>query len=92
MDLASVIDQQCAVKILPDTKKPRAKIPEFIPEECSVRYLLKSCLDIRCVPKKLFIRSLVDFTSAESEKRRLEELCSKQVKIFRTGASMYNVH
>ena len=83
LKLENVIDKSCTVRILADTKKAKAKIPDYLPcQGASVRSLLKTCLDIRGVPKKLFLRSLVDYTTDPKEKRRLEELCSKQVRAF----------
>ncbi|KAL4635154.1 methionine synthase reductase [Arapaima gigas] len=67
-----------------DTKKKVAQIPSYIPEGCSLQYLFTWCLEIRSVPKKAFLRSLVDCTSHPAEKRRLQELCSKQ------GSAEYN--
>ena len=54
-------------------------MPEFIPPEIRVRELLTTCLDVRAVPKKLLLRALVEHTVEVTERRRLEELCSKQV-------------
>ena len=79
LKLGSVIDQNYSLGILQDTKKARAKVPDFLPANGTVRDLLKSCLDLRAVPKLLFLRALVEYTSVVKEKRRLEELCSKQV-------------
>ena len=62
-----------------ETKKARAKVPEFVPAAIGPGDLLKTCLDLRSVPKKLFVRALVEFTTDQGERRRLEELCSKQV-------------
>ena len=75
------LDSLCQVSILKGTTKSRAKIPEHIPGGVSVNTLLYSNLDIRSVPKKLFLRSLIEVTENPVEKRRLEELCSKQVSI-----------
>ena len=72
----------CKVYLDPETKKARAKLPEHIPTIGPLRSLLFSCIDVRSVPKKLFIRSLVDYTCDIKEKRRLEELCSKQVTFY----------
>ena len=44
------------------------------------RYLFEKLLDIRCVPKKGFLRLLAEFCGDEAEKRRLLELSSKQVR------------
>uniref|UniRef100_A0A2K6EFC8 Methionine synthase reductase n=1 Tax=Propithecus coquereli TaxID=379532 RepID=A0A2K6EFC8_PROCO len=63
--------RECCVllKIKADTKKKGG---------CSLQCILTWCLEIRAVPKKAFLRALVDYTSNSAEKRRLQELCSKQ--------------
>ncbi|XP_038626439.1 methionine synthase reductase [Tachyglossus aculeatus] len=72
------------VKIKDDTKKKGASVPQYIPERCSLQFILTWCLEVRAVPKKAFLRALVEHTSDAAEKRRLQELCSKQ------GAADYN--
>ncbi|XP_036376603.1 methionine synthase reductase [Megalops cyprinoides] len=67
-----------------DTKKKAAQIPSYIPESSTLQYLLTWCLEIRSVPKKAFLRALVDHTTDAAERRRLQELCSKQ------GSADYN--
>ncbi|XP_076146948.1 methionine synthase reductase isoform X2 [Alosa pseudoharengus] len=67
-----------------DTKKKAAQLPPYVPVACTLLYLLTWCLEIRSVPKKAFLRALVECTSAAPEKRRLQELCSKQ------GTADYN--
>lgn len=67
-----------------DTKKRGAAVPQHVPEGRSLQFILTWCLEIRAVPKKAFLRALVDCTSSAAEKRRLQELCSKQ------GAADYN--
>ncbi|CAL8292869.1 unnamed protein product [Lota lota] len=67
-----------------DTKKRGAQLPPHIPDKCTVQYLLTWCLEIRSVPKKAFLRALVDCTGDSVQKRRLQELCSKQ------GSADYN--
>ncbi|KAL1006644.1 hypothetical protein UPYG_G00074840 [Umbra pygmaea] len=69
-----------------DTKKKAAQLPSYIPENSSLQYLLTCCLEVRSVPKKAFIRSLVECTGDSREKRRLQELCSKQ------GSADYNLY
>ncbi|KAM5264839.1 methionine synthase reductase [Ctenodactylus gundi] len=77
--------QHCILlQIKVGTKKKGAAFPPHIPERCSLQFVLTWCLDIRAVPKKTFLRALVDCTSNAAEKRRLQELCSKQ------GAADYN--
>ncbi|XP_028370685.1 methionine synthase reductase isoform X2 [Phyllostomus discolor] len=72
------------LKIKTDTKKKGAALPQHIPEGCSLQFILTWCLEIRAVPKKAFLRALVDCTSDNAERRRLQELCSRQ------GAADYN--
>uniref|UniRef100_A0A8D0G5V9 Methionine synthase reductase n=1 Tax=Sphenodon punctatus TaxID=8508 RepID=A0A8D0G5V9_SPHPU len=72
------------LKIKKDTKKKGAAQPHYIPERSTVKFILTWCLEIRAVPKKAFLRALVEYTCDAGEKRRLQELCSKQ------GASDYN--
>ncbi|XP_062377220.1 methionine synthase reductase [Sardina pilchardus] len=61
-----------------DTKKKAAQLPPYVPVGCTLLYLFTWCLEIRSVPKKAFLRALVECTGAAPEKRRLQELCSKQ--------------
>ncbi|XP_060755980.1 methionine synthase reductase [Neoarius graeffei] len=61
-----------------DTKKKGARVPPYIPENCTLQYLLTWCLEIRSIPKKAFLRSLADCTQEVQEKRRLQELCSRE--------------
>ncbi|XP_045704302.1 methionine synthase reductase [Phyllostomus hastatus] len=72
------------LEIKTDTKKKGAALPQHIPEGCSLQSILTWCLEIRAVPKKAFLRALVDCTSDGAERRRLQELCSRQ------GAADYN--
>nr|XP_048695508.1 methionine synthase reductase isoform X3 [Caretta caretta] len=71
------------LKIKQATKRKGAA-PEHIPKGSTVEFILTWCLEIRAVPKKAFLRALVEYTSDAREKRRLQELCSKQ------GASDYS--
>ncbi|XP_075683025.1 methionine synthase reductase [Rhinoderma darwinii] len=75
---------QVCLTVKSDTKKRGAAKPNYIPEKCSLQYLLTWCLEIRALPKKAFLRAMVESTSDAAEKRRLLELCSKQ------GNSDYN--
>jgi len=75
MDQAS---HRLDISISPDNTKKSAKIPTHIPPMCSLRHALTNCIDIRSSPRKNLLRLFVDCTSDEDEKRRLEELCSKE--------------
>ncbi|XP_069956956.1 methionine synthase reductase-like [Cherax quadricarinatus] len=76
-------DKIYELSVLPNTKKKAAAVPKFIPVKSSLRYILEHCVDIRSVPKKPLVRALLEYTSSPSEKRRLQELVSKE------GASEY---
>lgn len=78
LDISHVADQVCKFDILPDTKKRNPSVPSHIPHKSTLKHIFKTCVDIRDAPKKALIRSLVEFTTNQSEKRRLQELCSKQ--------------
>uniref|UniRef100_A0A0K2U4Z1 Methionine synthase reductase n=1 Tax=Lepeophtheirus salmonis TaxID=72036 RepID=A0A0K2U4Z1_LEPSM len=55
------------------------KKPEYLPSDgVSVKELLMKVLDIRNPPKKQLLRLFAEYASNETEKRRLQELCSKQ--------------
>uniref|UniRef100_W5U6V5 Methionine synthase reductase n=1 Tax=Ictalurus punctatus TaxID=7998 RepID=W5U6V5_ICTPU len=66
------------LQLLKTTKKKGARVPPYITEKCTLQYLLTWCLEIRSIPKKAFLRSLVDCTQQAQEKRRLQELCSRE--------------
>ncbi|XP_077365668.1 methionine synthase reductase [Festucalex cinctus] len=72
------------VSLLENTKKKGAQVPSFIPQNISLLYLLTWCLEIRSVPKKAFLRALAEHTADSGQRRRLQELCSKQ------GSADYN--
>ncbi|KAK1756006.1 hypothetical protein QBC47DRAFT_201688 [Echria macrotheca] len=46
----------------------------FVPDGATLRFLLTHNLDITSVPKRSFIRELMNFTTEEMEKERLKEL------------------
>uniref|UniRef100_A0A8K9XUD9 Methionine synthase reductase n=1 Tax=Oncorhynchus mykiss TaxID=8022 RepID=A0A8K9XUD9_ONCMY len=69
-----------------DTKKKAAHLPSYIPENSTLTYMLTWSLELRTVPKKAFLRSLVECTEDSGERRRLQELCSKQ------GSADYNLY
>ncbi|KAM8810762.1 methionine synthase reductase [Eudromia elegans] len=71
------------VTVKQGTKKKGATHPQHIPERSTLKFILTWCLEIRAIPKKAFLRALVECTSDAGEKRRLQELCSRQ------GASDY---
>ncbi|XP_036063258.1 methionine synthase reductase [Onychomys torridus] len=84
LQLADKRAHRVILKIKADTKKKGAAVPQHVPEGSSLQFILTWCLEIRAVPKKAFLRALADCSSSAAEKRRLQELCSKQ------GAADYN--
>ncbi|NXG13504.1 MTRR reductase, partial [Grallaria varia] len=76
-------DDFVCVNVKQGTKKKGASRPQHIPERSTLKFILTWCLEIRAIPKKAFLRALVECTSDPGEKRRLQELCSRQ------GASDY---
>nr|XP_019598927.1 PREDICTED: methionine synthase reductase isoform X2 [Rhinolophus sinicus]XP_019598928.1 PREDICTED: methionine synthase reductase isoform X2 [Rhinolophus sinicus] len=84
LQLADQREHRVLLRIKADTKKKGATLPQHIPEKCSLQFILTWCLEIRAIPKKAFLRALEGCTSNGSEKRRLQELCSRQ------GAADYN--
>ncbi|KAH6934311.1 hypothetical protein HPB50_022903 [Hyalomma asiaticum] len=61
------------------THAPKARNMEHLPKEpLTVERLLTTCCDIRGIPKKIFLRTLAEFTTEASEKRRLLELSSRE--------------
>ncbi|XP_068846697.1 methionine synthase reductase [Capricornis sumatraensis] len=71
-------EHRVAMTIKADTRKKGAALPQHVPERCSLQFLLTWCLEIRAVPKKAFLRALADHTGDSVERRRLQELCSRQ--------------
>ncbi|KAM9694496.1 methionine synthase reductase isoform 1-T1 [Trichechus inunguis] len=78
LQLTDQREHRILLEIKENTRKKGAALPPHIPESCSLQSILTWCLEIRAVPKKAFLRALVDYTSDVAERRRLQELCSKQ--------------
>ncbi|CAL4158683.1 unnamed protein product [Meganyctiphanes norvegica] len=76
--LQDVADKYYELTVDPNSKRKTGAVPNYIPLMGTIRNILESCLDIRSVPKKTFLRALVEHTSDVSEKRRLQELVSKE--------------
>ncbi|KAM3849506.1 methionine synthase reductase-like [Diretmus argenteus] len=74
------------VSLRKDTKKKGAQVPSYVPQNITLQCLLTRCLEIRSVPKKAFLRALVEVTGDGVQRRRLQELSSKQ------GAADYNLY
>ena len=57
----------------------KAKHPPHLPREVtSLEKIFSRTVDIRAVPKKLFLRALLEFTTAREERERLTVLSSKE--------------
>ena len=78
LGLDNVADIPFQTSVIPSTTKKVATRPSHIPELCTMNYAFLNCLEIRAVPKKALIRVLVEYAEDPQEKRRLQELCSKQ--------------
>ncbi|XP_078492531.1 methionine synthase reductase-like [Ciona intestinalis] len=77
LGLTETADQKMKMKVSSVAVKKK-EVPPYIPEVFTIREIFTSCLEIRSVIKKTLIRCLVECTSNLDEKRRLEELCSRQ--------------
>ncbi|XP_048466571.1 methionine synthase reductase isoform X2 [Rhincodon typus] len=78
LGLANKKNHVVEINIIPNNKKKGAHLPEYIPKRSTLQFILTWCLEIRSVPKKACLRALAEYTSDSSEKRRLQELSSKQ--------------
>ncbi|CAN7988129.1 unnamed protein product [Ixodes pacificus] len=66
----------CSISLSPG--KP-SKGFEHLPKNlCDLKWVLKTCCDLRGVPKKVFLRVLADHASDENDRRRLLELSSRE--------------
>ncbi|KAM9827137.1 methionine synthase reductase [Neosynchiropus ocellatus] len=86
LGLESQRNHQVQVTLCNDTKRKGAQLPVHIPPNISLNFLFTWCLDFRSVPKKAFLRTLVEYTKDGAQKRRIQELCSKQ------GVADYNLY
>ncbi|XP_066937907.1 methionine synthase reductase-like [Macrobrachium rosenbergii] len=78
LGVSDVADKTYELTVDPATKKKNASVPGFIPTVGSLRYVFENCVDLRSVPKKPLIRTLIEHTSNPKEKHRLKELVSKE--------------
>ncbi|KAL3279683.1 hypothetical protein HHI36_017189 [Cryptolaemus montrouzieri] len=84
LGVESVADNYFKLGILSNTKRKNACIPKHIPECCSLRKVFLQHVDIRSVPKKLFLKSLIPYVEDAGERNELELLCSPK------GSEQYN--
>lgn len=64
--------------VIEGTKKRNACVPMYVQQTSTLRQVFTTCLDIREPPKKALLRVMLEYTSDPLEKRRVQELCSKQ--------------
>lgn len=79
--LIDSFDQKISIQLIAGSKK---KLPIYLPQETSIRRCVRECLDLHAIPKKLFLRSLMEHLMDDQEKRVIEILCSKE------GAAEYS--
>lgn len=78
LGLGEKADTPFSIQLMTMTTKKAASVPSFIPDNSTIRHTLSTCLEIRAVPSKALVRVLSEHASDPQEKRRLQELCSKQ--------------
>ena len=78
LGLCDKVNIPFTVETIESTAKKTATIPGNIPMPCTIEEVFFKFLEIRTIPKKSFLRMLSEYTGHPGEKRRLQELCSKQ--------------
>lgn len=78
LDLSEKAGIPFSIQLIPSSTKKAACVPNYIPEYSTIKYTLLTCLEIRSVPSKALVRVMAEHTADPQEKRRLQELCSKQ--------------
>ncbi|XP_067012862.2 methionine synthase reductase [Anabrus simplex] len=79
LGLTSEANKEYSIILKPGiTANKLISIPPYIPLRGCLRHVFKTCVDFRTIPKKAFLRLLAEYTSSSDQKRRLEELCSRQ--------------
>ncbi|XP_037041144.1 methionine synthase reductase [Bradysia coprophila] len=73
--LSELSQLKIAIELAAGSKK---KLPNHLPQETSIRKCLLECLDLHAIPKKLFLRSLIEHLVDDEERRVLAILCSKE--------------
>ena len=68
----------CQVSVDPNTKKKKATLPAWLPIKASLDILFRHHLDIRAVPKKPLVRSLVEHANEEEDRSLLARLSSRE--------------
>lgn len=84
MGYEKICDQNYRMMVRKNCEKKNAKLPIYLlAENCSIRKILKDSLDFHCVPKKLFLLSLINYIDDPIEQKFFKLLCSKE------GTSIY---
>lgn len=73
--LSDLCEQKIAIQLIAGSKK---KLPNYLPHQTSIRKCFLECLDLHAIPKKLFLRSLMEHLTDDEDKRVLAILCSKE--------------
>lgn len=84
LETASLIQlckQKISIQLSAGSKK---KLPNYLPQQTSIRQCVRDCLDLHSIPKKLFLRTLMEHLTDAEEKRFLAIVCSKE------GAAEYS--
>ncbi|XP_043215017.1 methionine synthase reductase-like isoform X2 [Amphibalanus amphitrite] len=71
-------DTPCRVTLIPETAKKAARVPAHLEAPDTPRRLLTHRLDVRAVPKKPLLQALPAHTADARQRRRLQELASRQ--------------
>ncbi|KAK3914341.1 Methionine synthase reductase [Frankliniella fusca] len=72
------MDIACHISVKANSGKKNATLPNHIPSFSTLREIFESCLDLHAVPKKLFIRSLLEYTSDPKDHESLSSLCGRK--------------
>lgn len=76
LNLKESADCNCTIRLKANSKK---KLPIYLPTSTStIRTILSECVDFHGVPKKLLLRSMMQYTSDVREKQFLDILASKE--------------
>jgi methionine synthase reductase len=78
LQLSDVEDHSLHLTIQQGTQAKKPSLPKHVPQGCTIRQFFTHCCDVRGIPKKGFLFMLAGFTSNPMERRRLEELSSRQ--------------
>jgi sulfite reductase alpha subunit-like flavoprotein len=78
LEMDNVWVEECSLAISSTKQKAKANLPVWLPIISTLEMLFKHHQDIRVVLKKPLLRSLVEHTTVEEDKRKVAMLCSKE--------------